>query len=105
MERNKDRQTIMKSINFVKYIKFYFAFSGIVIGLGLLSLIAWKLEPSIDFIGGSLAQVSVDLKEGEIISEDAIHNRLAREGIDTHSLQQAGDKDWIVRTKAHSGDV
>lgn len=92
-------------INFIKYTKIYFAISGIVIGLGLFSLIIWKLQPSIDFVGGSLAQIHITPKEGEIITENAIRVHFASKRIEAHSIQQAGVSEWIIRMKQHADDV
>lgn len=86
-------------------MKFYFALSGMVIGIGLTSLAVWKLRPAIDFVGGSLAQVHIAPKEGEIVTEDAIRNRLASKRIEAHSIQRAGTAEWIIRTKQHTDEV
>lgn len=94
----------MKSINFVRYIKFYFALSGIVIGIGIFSLLRWGLQPAIDFVGGSLAQVHIEPGSGDI-SEDSLREHLLEERIEAHSIQKAGDNVWIIRTKAQDGDV
>lgn len=95
----------MKSINFVKYIKFYFLLSEVVIGIGVFSLFQWGLQPAIDFVGGSLAQVHIEPKEGEIVSENAIREKLSLTEIEAHSIQKASEKEWIVRTKSQSGEV
>lgn len=92
-------------IDFIKYINLYFTFSGLIIGIGLLSLAVWKLRPAIDFVGGSLAQVHIEQKERGIVSEDVMRSHLAPERIEAHAIQQAGQNEWIIRTKSQEDDV
>ena len=102
----------MKSINFTKYIPFYFAISGLVIGAGLISLVLWGLKPAIDFVGGSLIQVQIKSTNQTPISETTIRESLAANNIYAQSIQlaslgklaslgeQSAESDWIIRTKS-----
>ena len=45
-------------INFVKYRRLYYIFSGILILLSLISLISFGLKPGIDLAGGSIMDLS-----------------------------------------------
>jgi preprotein translocase subunit SecF len=49
-------------IRFSKYIWLYMIISGLVLVLGVYSLIRWGLRPSIDFIGGTLVELKTDEK-------------------------------------------
>ncbi len=47
-------------IRFSKYIGLYFLVSGLVLGLGIFSLLRWGLAPAIDFTGGTLVEIKSD---------------------------------------------
>lgn len=86
----------MKPINFIKYIPLYFSISGLIVGAGLFSLLAWKVKPAIDFVGGSLIQIEIlDSKENP--NEDSIRQVLAKENIIAKSIQTAESGQWIIR--------
>lgn len=46
-------------MNIMKYRKIYFAFSALLVTISIVSLIVFRLVPSVDFTGGSLVEVSV----------------------------------------------
>ncbi|MBI4058919.1 protein translocase subunit SecF [Candidatus Microgenomates bacterium] len=43
-------------MDWIKYRLIYFAFSGLLLGIGIFSLIAWKMNFSIDFTGGTVIE-------------------------------------------------
>ncbi len=47
-------------INFLKFSKIYFIFSGMLVLFSLVALLVWGLRPSIDFVGGSLLEIRFD---------------------------------------------
>jgi preprotein translocase subunit SecF len=83
-------------INFTKYRKIYFFFSGILIVASIFSLIVYGLNWGIDFKGGSILEIKY--KDFRPSNED-IEKSL--EGIDlgTISIQPTGEKGVIIRTK------
>lgn len=93
-----------KQINFVKYIPLYFAISGIVIGVGLFSLIKWGLRPAVDFVGGTLIVVKITPNDNLPITEENIRTSLSIDGIEVNQIQSAGDG-WIIRTKEREEDI
>lgn len=117
----------MKTIPFTKFIPLYFLISGVVIAAGVTSLVLWGLRPAIDFVGGSLIQVSIKATGEQKPSESAIRETLQTVSIDAHSVQpassglsrppnrEAGDEvghdepaeteEWIIRTRAQGEDV
>lgn len=93
-----------KQINFVRYIPLYFTISGIVIGVGLFSLIKWGLRPAVDFVGGTLVEVKIVPNDNLPITEGNISASLSADGIEANRIQSAGDG-WIIRIKAGEEDV
>lgn len=85
-------------INFIRFKKFYFAFSGIMVLISLASLIMWGVNSSIDFTGGSL----ISTKFTESKNVDELKNTMQEvEGIEVSSIQpQAQIGEYIIRLKA-----
>ncbi len=44
-------------LNIMKYYKFWFAVSAILLLAGIVSLVMFRLKPGIDFTGGALTQL------------------------------------------------
>jgi preprotein translocase subunit SecF len=82
-------------INFLKYKWIYFLISTIVIGSGLFSIVKWGYIYSIDFVGGTNLEYSLnkDVKQNDVRK---IFNADKIEVVD-FSLK---NKQLIVRTKA-----
>lgn len=95
----------MRSINFVRFIPLYFTLSGLVLGVGVFSLVRWGLRPSVDFVGGSLVEVKVESKEDVTVSESSIRNSLSSIEVDVSSIQSSGEKTWTIRTKSQEEDL
>lgn len=74
-------------IHWMKYRKLYFLISGSVLLLCLISLILWRINPSIDFKGGSLLELRFPEGTGNI-STDKL-NSLASEvpDVQVNSIQ------------------
>lgn len=94
----------MKKINFIKYIPLYFVISGVVIGVGLFSLIKWGLRPAVDFVGGTLVEIKIIPNDSLPIAEENIRASLSMDGIEADRIQSAGDG-WMIRTKNEEEDV
>lgn len=63
-------------IDFLKYTKFYFVFSGILLSVALFSIFYFGLKPSIDFTGGGVMEVSSNYSIDGIQSRiDEIQNK------------------------------
>ena len=45
-------------LNIIKNSKYFYLFSGTLLLISLLSLIAWGLKPGIDFTGGSFLELN-----------------------------------------------
>lgn len=95
---------MIKQINFVKYIPLYFLISGVVIGVGLFSLIKWGLRPAVDFTGGSLIEVKIIPNDNLPVTEENIRTSLLIDEIEVNQIQSAGDG-WMIRTKEREEDI
>ncbi len=84
-------------IHFLKYSKFYFIFSGVLIIISIIFLFVWGLKFGSDFTGGSLLEI-------EFIGEKPTTNEL-RDKIKEFlpntdfSLQEIGERGVILRAK------
>ena len=83
-------------INFVKYRKFYFIFSGILVVGSLICLIIFGLKPGIDFTGGSILEVEY---KAERFSNQEIKNALAGLDLGEIYIQPTGERGVIIRIK------
>ncbi len=63
-------------INFLKYTKLYFLISGIVIAVGIVSIILWGFRVSIDFTGGTNLQYR--------LSKSVASNEMKKEFVKNH---------------------
>ena len=90
---------LMKQINFMKLIPLYFSISGAAMAIGIFSLIVWRVQPAIDFVGGSLVEVELQDQEGNTVNEGAIRSALFDKEIEANSIQPAGEKRWLIRSK------
>ncbi len=82
------------SINFLRYRKIYFIFSGILIVGSIICLFIFGLNPGIDFTGGSILEMEY---EGPRPSNQAIKESLAEFG--SVYVQTSGENGLIIRMK------
>lgn len=85
-------------MNIVGKRNWYFAFSLLIIIPGVISLLLWGLNLSIDFTGGSEMAFTYPQKVNEQTISD-VRNSFTKEKIGIISLQQSDDQ-VTVRTKA-----
>lgn len=83
-------------LNFVKYRKIYFVFSGILIIGSIVVLVLLGLKPGIDFTGGSILEIEY---KSERPSNEEIAEKLKDIDLGTISIQPTGDKGVIIRMK------
>ena len=81
---------------FVKYRKFYYIFSGLIIFVSLASLVLFGLNLGIDFTGGSVLEVSYN---NERPSNQIIQDEIGGLDLGSITIQPTGDKGVIIRTK------
>jgi len=83
-------------MNFVKYRKIYFIFSGILILGSLICLVIFGLNPGIDFTGGSILEIEF---KGARPSNPEIREKLNQFGLGEILIQPIGEKGVILRMK------
>ena len=83
-------------MNFLKYTKIYFIFSGILILGSLVALGVFGLNPSIEFSGGSILEIEY-IEERP--SNQEIHDQLSEFDLGSIIIQPTGEKGVIIRTK------
>jgi len=89
-------------INFLKYRKFYFIFSGILVVGSLVFLFLFGLKPGIDFTGGSILEVEF---QAERPSTKDLREKLNQFDLGEISIQPIGEKGIIIRMKDISEDT
>ena len=82
------------NINFIKYRKFYFIFSGILILAAISSLMIFGLKPGIDFTGGSILELEFKTERPNTFQ---IQEKLAELNLGEFYLQPTGQKGLILR--------
>lgn len=83
-------------IKFLKYSKFYFLFSGLLMVLSIAFLCMWGLKFGVDFTGGSFLELEFANKRPEISELRKIADKNL-EG--EFSLQEVGTKGVVLRAK------
>lgn len=81
-------------MNFIKYWPVYVALSAVVLIPGIVSLMTNGLNPSIDFTGGSLLEITTTAET----SEDAIY-KAAQQVKELESVQASGENQFVLKTE------
>ncbi|KKQ52490.1 protein-export membrane protein SecF [Candidatus Woesebacteria bacterium RIFCSPHIGHO2_01_FULL_39_17] len=80
-------------MDWMHYKKLYFAISGVLIIVGVFSLLNWGLTLGVDFKGGTIAEYAFE----EDISTEEMSAKLEEVGIDVASIQSTGKMQYILR--------
>ena len=86
--------------NTLKYYKFWFAVSGLILLFGIISLSVYGLRLGIDFKGGSVIEIGYPAgrPEAKIVEENI--SKLAREiSLGSYVLQSIGDQSYSLKTR------
>ena len=89
-----------KLLDIVRKRNLWFAISGLVILVGLISLFTIGLNLGIDFTGGTI----YELKFPESVSVDQVRQSLGEIGVENPVIQKTGDDTVFVRTKLMDKD-
>ncbi len=76
-----------KNINFVKNRKKFFTLSGVLLGLGLLSLVIFQLNLGIDFESGSRVEITAD----QALDKETIDDELRSLGLEAEEVIISGE--------------
>lgn len=80
---------------FTKYRRFYYAFSGFMIFAGMLFILAFGINPGIEFAGGSVLEVEYENERPPI---NEINEKLRDKNFTTIDVQPLGEKSLLIRT-------
>lgn len=80
-------------MDWLKYKKIYFTISLLLIAGGVFSLINWGVRLGVDFRGGTI----IEYRFEEEISTEVTVEKLEEEGIETSSIQEAGEGKYLFR--------
>ncbi|HEX3099417.1 MAG TPA: protein translocase subunit SecF [Patescibacteria group bacterium] len=83
----------MRLLNYYKYL---FAFSGLILILGIISLGVFRLNLGIDFKGGTVTEIEFQ----QPVDQSKIREVLDADGLHNYQLQLTGEKGVIIRTEA-----
>ncbi|HOK35298.1 MAG TPA: protein translocase subunit SecF [Candidatus Pacearchaeota archaeon] len=83
-------------VDFLKYSKLYFIFSGILILCSIIFLITWGLKAGIDFTGGSVIEVEFKNQRPSI---EELEDALLKEIGNDFTLQEVGENGIILKSK------
>lgn len=89
-------------INFLKYSKIYYFFSGVLILASIFCLIFYQLNLGIDFKGGSILEI--EFKKERFSNQD-IEKKLSDLNLGQITIQSVGEKGIILRMKHIEEDV
>jgi preprotein translocase subunit SecF len=81
----------------VKYRKFFYLLSALLVILSLASLFVWGLKPGIDFKGGSILEV--EYAAGTRPTADSLKTSLTALNLGDYSVRETGDSGLIIRTQ------
>ncbi len=80
---------------FIKYRKFYYAFSAVLIIASLLALVLWGVNPGIEFVGGSVIEVEYSEERPTM---EVVESQLAEINLTDANIQFLGENGLIIRT-------
>src|SRR3989344_423004 len=82
-------------LNIVKYYKFWFWVSAILLVAGIVSLVMFGLKPGIDFTGGALTQIQFSQ---DVPQSSDIQKVLADTGFPEAQIQSVNNTEVLIRT-------
>ncbi|MEX0895369.1 MAG: protein translocase subunit SecF [Patescibacteria group bacterium] len=85
----------------LRWSRFYFTISGLLILIAIISLAVHGVRPSIDFVGGSLLEVSV---EEDVVLETTQVRDLLSDVYTTSVVQSSGASRYIIKGGAIDND-
>ncbi len=82
-------------MNFIKYSKLYFLFSGLLILAGSIALYLWRLNLGVDFTGGTV----VEYRFKQTISTEVLTNDFQGANLEVAAIQEVGENSYLFRLK------
>src|SRR3954466_1654775 len=78
----------------IRHRQIFFALTGALVAAAIIAFLIFGLRVSIDFTGGTLAQVSYSAERPPVA---ALQASLDKSGFSGYSLREAGESDYILR--------
>ena len=100
MEHSVIQKSAEKKFQFERYERIFFGVPLLMMVLSLSAIATWGLKPGIDLAGGSMLQVTID----ERPSVEAVQDAVAELSYGEIRVQQANDKDFILRQRVLTND-
>jgi len=86
--------------NTLKYYKFWFFISGVILLFGIISLSVYHLKLGIDFRGGS----EMELQFSQPVDVDKVQNAVASQNLGNFQVQTAENNSLIIQTQTLDKD-
>ncbi|MEK7182428.1 MAG: protein translocase subunit SecF [Patescibacteria group bacterium] len=80
----------------IKYRKIFLSFTTILVVASFVLIFIWGLTPGIDFVGGSILEVSYPNGRPNMTE---VQNRLSNLPIGNYSIRPIGDNNYVARTR------
>lgn len=88
-------------IDFVGKRKIWYSLSAITVVFAIVVGVLWRLNPGIDFTGGSLLEVSYTENRP---NTDTVQSAVIQSGVEHVQIQPVGDKGYILKTPSISNE-
>jgi preprotein translocase subunit SecF len=87
----------------IKYRKIFYGFSAALIGLAIFATTFWGINLGIDFVGGSILEVSFSESVDKSLVESTLEN-IETEFETDFSVRETGETGYILRSKTITDD-
>ncbi|MFC1711500.1 protein translocase subunit SecF [Patescibacteria group bacterium] len=92
-------------LDFMKYKLLFFIVSAIFLVPSIYALVFWGLKPAIDFTGGTIIEIRNEKLDIQNVDHKVeIENALKEEDSQLASIQNSGEKTFILKTKEINKD-
>jgi len=88
-------------LNFTKYRRIYFIFSGILIAGSVISLVIFGLKPGIEFTGGSIMEINFETRPENSVVQEKLKNL----DLGEITIQSTDEEGLILRMKEVSEEI
>ncbi|OQX51201.1 protein translocase subunit SecF [candidate division CPR3 bacterium 4484_211] len=91
-------------IDFMRYKWVFFLISALVLVPGVISLVIWRLNPSVDFTGGTLWEVKLEKVASLQEFKGYLEQKLSEEDITLSLVQKTGERTFLLKLSPLSED-
>ncbi|RLC23675.1 MAG: protein translocase subunit SecF [Deltaproteobacteria bacterium] len=91
-------------IDFMRYKWVFFLISALVLVPGVISLVIWRLNPSVDFTGGTLWEVKLEKVASLQEFKGYLEQKLSEKDITLSLVQKTGERTFLLKLSPLSED-